>query len=92
MKCKSYATLDQHKAILVAKGYYTQTRGIDYEEIVVPIAKMNTIRKNKSTWRFPQDSILRMKRTRYADSKRHCMDLNSLLEYGLENLLKSLYP
>ncbi|RDY09822.1 hypothetical protein CR513_05772, partial [Mucuna pruriens] len=23
-----------------------------------------------------------MKRTRYADSKKHCMDLNSLLEHG----------
>ncbi|RDX95274.1 hypothetical protein CR513_22239, partial [Mucuna pruriens] len=29
-----------------------------------------------------QDSILIMRRTRYADSKRHCMDLNSLPEHG----------
>ncbi|RDX84289.1 hypothetical protein CR513_34682, partial [Mucuna pruriens] len=29
-----------------------------------------------------------MKRTRYADSKRYCMDLNSFLKHGLEDLLK----
>ncbi|RDY11992.1 hypothetical protein CR513_03284, partial [Mucuna pruriens] len=37
---------------------------------------------------IPQDFILIMRRTRYAYSKRHCMDLNSLPEHGLEDLLK----
>ncbi|RDY07539.1 putative mitochondrial protein, partial [Mucuna pruriens] len=35
-----------------------------------------------STWRFSQDSILIMKRTRYAYSKRYCIDLNSLSKHG----------
>ncbi|RDX90530.1 hypothetical protein CR513_27601, partial [Mucuna pruriens] len=36
----------------------------------------------------PKDSILTMRRTRYANSKKHYMDLNSLPEHGLEDLLK----
>ncbi|RDX85356.1 hypothetical protein CR513_33472, partial [Mucuna pruriens] len=37
----------------------------------------------KSTWRFSQDSILIMKRTRYAtNSRRHCMDSNNLPKHG----------
>ncbi|RDX88675.1 hypothetical protein CR513_29703, partial [Mucuna pruriens] len=77
VKCKSDGTLEQYKARLVAKGY-TQTYGIDYEETFALITKMNMIRKKKSTWRFPQDSILIMKRKRYANSKRNYMDLKSL--------------
>ncbi|RDY06107.1 Copia protein, partial [Mucuna pruriens] len=48
--------------------------------------------KRKSTWRFSHDFILVMKRTRYADSKRHCMDLNSLPEHGrVKVIILSLY-
>ncbi|RDX98154.1 hypothetical protein CR513_18963, partial [Mucuna pruriens] len=43
VKCKSNGTLERYKARLVAKEY-TQTYGIDYEETLAPIAKMNTIR------------------------------------------------
>ncbi|RDX79003.1 Copia protein, partial [Mucuna pruriens] len=75
VKCKFDETLDRYKTRLIAKGY-TWTYGINYEETFALVAKMNM--KKKSTWRFPQDSILIMKRTRCADLKRFCMDLNSL--------------
>ncbi|RDY06760.1 Copia protein, partial [Mucuna pruriens] len=41
--CKSDETLKRYKARLVAKGY-TKTYGIDYEETISPIAKINAIR------------------------------------------------
>ena len=43
VKYQSDGTLDRYKARLVAKGY-TQTYGIDYEETLAPVAKMNTVR------------------------------------------------
>ncbi|RDX58552.1 hypothetical protein CR513_62128, partial [Mucuna pruriens] len=43
-----------------------------------------------STWRFLQDFILIMKKARYGNSKRHCVDLNSLSEHGLEDLLNKV--
>ena len=43
MKHTSDGTLDRYKARLMAKGY-TQTYGIDYEEMFAPVAKMNTVR------------------------------------------------
>ncbi|RDX77885.1 hypothetical protein CR513_41924, partial [Mucuna pruriens] len=54
----------------------------DYEETFVPITKMNTVRVILSLAAH-FDSILIIKRTRYGD-----LDLNNLLEYGLEDLLK----
>ncbi|RDY10677.1 hypothetical protein CR513_04769, partial [Mucuna pruriens] len=60
MKCKFDGTLSNTKQI-----GYTKTYGIDYEKMFAPIVNMNMVRK-KSTWRFPQDSILIMKRTRFA--------------------------
>jgi hypothetical protein len=43
VKHKSDGTIDRYKARLVAKGY-TQTYGIDYEETLAPVAKMNIVR------------------------------------------------
>ncbi|KAA0051290.1 Cysteine-rich RLK (receptor-like protein kinase) 8 [Cucumis melo var. makuwa] len=43
LKYKADGTLDRHKARLVEKGF-TQTYGIDYSEIVSPVAKLNTVR------------------------------------------------
>jgi Reverse transcriptase (RNA-dependent DNA polymerase) len=42
VKHNSKEKVDRFKARLVAKGY-TQTYGIDYEEIFAPVAKMNTV-------------------------------------------------
>lgn len=42
-KYKVGGTLDKLKACLVAKGF-TQMNGLDYEEIFVPVAKLNIIR------------------------------------------------
>jgi hypothetical protein len=43
MKHNPEGKVERYKARLVAKGY-TQTYGVDYEEIFAPVAKMNTIR------------------------------------------------
>jgi len=43
VKYQSNGTVDRYKTRLVAKGY-TQTYGIDYEETLVLVAKMNTVR------------------------------------------------
>ena len=43
VKRNSDGSLDRFKARLVAQGY-TQTRGTDYEDVFVPVAKYSTIR------------------------------------------------
>ncbi|RDX73943.1 hypothetical protein CR513_46377, partial [Mucuna pruriens] len=76
MKCKSDGTLDRYKARLTPTlaGTNVFLRGDLEKEVYMEI---------------PQDSILIIKRTRYAYSKRHCMNLNSLPEHVLEDFLKS---
>lgn len=43
VKCKADGSVERYKAILVAKGF-TQTYGVDYQEIFAPVAKINSIR------------------------------------------------
>jgi Reverse transcriptase (RNA-dependent DNA polymerase) len=43
IKYRSDCIIERYKVRLVAKGY-TQIYGINYHEILAPIAKMNTIR------------------------------------------------
>ena len=43
MKYRADGSIKRDKARLVAKGY-TQTYAIDYLEIFVPVAKMNSVR------------------------------------------------
>jgi Reverse transcriptase (RNA-dependent DNA polymerase) len=43
LKYNSDETIERYKARVVVKGY-TQTQRIDYQEIFVPVAKMNTVR------------------------------------------------
>ena len=43
IKYKANGSLERYKARLVVKSY-TQTYGVDYQEIFTPIAKMNTVR------------------------------------------------
>ena len=43
IKHKAYGSIERYKAKLVAKGY-TQTHGINYQEILSLIAKLNTVR------------------------------------------------
>ena len=43
MKFKSDGSIERYKARLVAKGF-TQTYGIDYQEMFSPVVKINSIR------------------------------------------------
>ena len=43
LKYKADRSFERHKARLVVK-WYTQTYGVDYQEIFAPVAKMNTVR------------------------------------------------
>jgi Reverse transcriptase (RNA-dependent DNA polymerase) len=43
IKYNSNETVERYKTRLVIKGY-TQTYGIDYQEIFAPVAKMNAVR------------------------------------------------
>lgn len=42
VKLEPNGTVEHYKARLVIKGY-TQTYGVDYQEIFAPVAKMNSI-------------------------------------------------
>lgn len=76
-KYKSNRTVDNHKARLVTKGF-THKEGVDYEEILTPVAKIDTIITVLAlvTWynwivnQIPKQII--GKRDMYAPNKRFC--------------------
>ncbi|KAL1215284.1 Retrovirus-related Pol polyprotein from transposon TNT 1-94 [Cardamine amara subsp. amara] len=43
LKCNSDGSINKHKARIVAKGY-VQQRGVDFDEVFAPVARLETIR------------------------------------------------
>ena len=43
VKCKANGSIERFQARLMANGF-TQTHGVDYQEIFAPVAKINSIR------------------------------------------------
>ncbi|GKD30087.1 uncharacterized mitochondrial protein-like protein [Tanacetum coccineum] len=76
-------TMIRNKARLVAQGY-TQEEGIDYDEVFVPVARIEAIRLFLAYASFKDFMVYQMDVKKYTRLKKHYMDYIKLLDLGMK--------